>query len=100
MSLLPRYAAPCRGVYPRLSTAFTSLPNSTQYFTASTSGSGALTLQLAAQPIPAAACSGVSPALVASLGSAPCSTSRRMALVSLDCAARQKGVAPAGSTQV
>src|SRR5436190_835996 len=100
MSFLPRYAAPCRAVYPRLSATLTSFPSSTQYFTASIAGYGALTLQFAAQPIPAAACSGVSPAGVASFGSAPRATNNRIALMSLDCAARQNEVAPAGSTQV
>src|ERR1051325_1073047 len=100
LSLSPRESEPCSAVYPLLSNAFTSLPSSTQYFTASSAVYGERTLQFHAQPMPAAACSGVYPAFVASLGSAPCATRKRMATMSLDWAARQNAVAPAGSTHV
>src|SRR5215470_19920959 len=76
-----------------------SRPRSRQYLTAS-SLSGALRLKFGAQPRPAATIKGVTPSNAGNFGSAPALTSRRIACTSTASAARQKDVAPVGSTQV
>ena len=78
----------------------TSIPSSTQYWTAARNESGAFWLKLPVQPMPAATMSGVVPSTVAILGSAPASTSSRIAPTSLDIAARQNGVPPAWFVQL
>src|ERR1700722_14779280 len=79
--------------------AFTSSPSSTQYSTAALHESGTTVLLFGAHPRPAATIRAVSPPAVAILGSAPEATRSFMAATSSDWAARQSGVAPAGSTQ-
>src|SRR5690606_26125412 len=100
MSSRPRFAAPCTAAKPSSFCAFTSLPSEWAYFTASSRASGPSSKVCATvQLTPAAAISAVLPLKVEMLGSAPCSTSSFMVVMSPESAARMKGVCPVKFTQ-
>ncbi len=99
MSLEPRFAAPWIARRPMEFTASISLPSSAQSSTAASNAAGPSSkVWFTTQLTPAAAISGVVPANVAMLASAPCSSSKRMTVTSPASAARRNGVWPVKST--